>query len=237
LDLTVFPTSCFGRDDGEALIFLNGGTPPYTIDYPAALISGNEIRLPDLSARDYDMEVKDRNGCSVFLNFSIDSPDPFPVDIKIQKPSCPGQDNGELMVVPDNRFAPYIYSWEFDNSGNQILENVPRGVYNVTVTDNRGCQGFGLGEMKETSPLVRMPTGYRLDEGLFSAVSNCELDFNLSVFNRWGQLIYSGNTGWDGKLGDTFAPLGTYSYLFQYKFNLNGEFVEKEQRGVFTIIR
>jgi hypothetical protein len=237
LDLTTSPTSCFGRDDGEALIVINGGTAPYTIDFPAALISGNEISLPDLAARDYELEVKDQNGCSVFLIFSIDSPDPFPVDVKIQKPSCPDQDNGELMVVPDNGFGPYLYSWEFDNSGNQILENVPRGVYNVTVIDNRGCQGFGIGEMKETPPLVRMPTGYRLDEGLFSAVSNCDLDFNLSVFNRWGQLIYSGNAGWDGKLGDSFAPLGTYSYLFQYKFNLNGEVVEKEQRGVFTIIR
>ncbi|MFD2201413.1 PKD domain-containing protein [Shivajiella indica] len=237
VSLSLTPTSCFGRSDGETSIIVRGGTAPYSIDYPFAIISGNEIKLPDLEGQEYDFEVRDANGCSIPISFVIDSPEPYMVDVNIEKPSCPGQNNGKLIVLPDNQFGPYIYLWDFDNSGNQILENVPRGVYNVTVTDRRGCQGFGIGEMKESTPLVRMPTGYRLDEGLFSAVSNCDLDFTLSVFNRWGQLIYSGDSGWDGKYGDTPVPLGTYSYLFQYVYNLNGEVFEKEIRGVFTIIR
>jgi hypothetical protein len=236
-DIATFPTSCFGRNNGEATIFITGGTAPYTIDYPAALISGNEIKLTGLVGQAYDLEVKDANGCSLSVPFLIDSPAPYIVEVKIQKPSCPGQNNGELMVIMDNQFGPYLYSWEFDNSGNQTLENVPRGVYNVTLTDSRGCEGFGIGEMKDSPPLVRMPTGYRVEEGLFSAVSNCELEFTLSVFNRWGQLIYSGNTGWDGKYRDTPVPLGTYTYLLQYNYNLNGEAVQKDQRGVFTVIQ
>jgi len=237
VSISAFSTSCFGRQDGEAVFFMEGGTAPYTVNFATAILSGNEIRIPDLAGDAYNLEVKDANGCSLTIPFLIDSPEPYLVDIKIQKPSCPDQNNGELMAIPDNQFGPYLYFWEFDNSGNQILENVPRGIYNVKIIDRRGCEGFGIGEMKESSPIVRMPTGYRFEEGLFSAVSNCELDFTLSVFNRWGQLIYSGNTGWDGKYNNTPVPLGSYSYLFQYRYNLNGEHVEKEQRGVFTIIQ
>jgi hypothetical protein len=237
VSISTFSTSCFGRQDGEAVFFIQGGTEPYSVNFTSALLSTNEVRLPDLGGGSYNLEVIDANGCALSIPFLIDSPEPYVVDVKIQKPSCPDQDNGELMVIPDNQFGPYLYFWEYDNSGNQILENVPRGIYSVTIIDRRGCEGFGIGEMKESSPIVRMPTGYRFEEGLFSAVSNCELNFTLSVFNRWGQLIYSGNTGWDGKYNNIPVPLGSYSYLFQYRYNLNGELVEKEQRGVFTIIQ
>ncbi|WP_423779170.1 gliding motility-associated C-terminal domain-containing protein [Algoriphagus aquimarinus] len=65
---------------------------------------------------------------------------------------------------------------------------------------------------------------------------NCELNFNLWIYNRWGQLIYTGSDGWDGLVNGGNALPGTYTFLMQYSFPLDGEMQTVEKRGSFTLI-
>lgn len=61
-------------------------------------------------------------------------------------------------------------------------------------------------------------------------------DFTLSIFNRWGQKIYTSNDideGWDGTVNGT--PQNMDTYLFVAKFRINGE--EREEEGQFSLIR
>ena len=122
--------------------------------------------------------------------------------------------------------------------GNQLI-GVPKGNYNISVTDNQGCISLGVGVVKEVAPEVRMPTGFAPgnEEELFMGVSNCEIQFELWIFNRWGQLIYSGPSGWDGSVSGELAPTGSYTYLIQYSFPLDGEMTTEEKRGAFALIR
>jgi gliding motility-associated-like protein len=63
--------------------------------------------------------------------------------------------------------------------------------------------------------------------------------YNLSIFDRWGGLIYHENnllsndnqTGWDGKLNNSFAQSGVYIY----KIVLDGN--DKPILGTITIIQ
>ena len=48
-------------------------------------------------------------------------------------------------------------------------------------------------------------------------------DFQLQVFSRTGQLLYKGNSGWDGMYKGKVMPQGTYSYLVRRKMN-SGEY-------------
>ena len=64
-----------------------------------------------------------------------------------------------------------------------------------------------------------------------------DANFSLSIFDRWGQLVYhSGNPkeGWDGKLNGKDCDMGTYYYNFKAKC-LTGH--EETAKGAFTLIR
>jgi gliding motility-associated-like protein len=56
----------------------------------------------------------------------------------------------------------------------------------------------------------------------FQAISLCELeDYNLSIFNRWGQMIYNTNIlgdKWDGTYKRLNCETGVYVYSLRYKF-------------------
>jgi hypothetical protein len=230
-------TTCFGKHDGGAVIKVNGGTAPYTINLPTNSINGNIINVFDLEGRPYKLEIKDANGCILPVNFIIVSPLPLEVNVRIHKLACPGEANGELVAENQGGNAPFKYYWELSNSTQSLLQGVPRGKHKVTVEDSRGCVSFGTGEMLEADPIVRMPTGFNPKEGIFEAVSNCALTFELVIFNRWGELIYFGNVGWDGKVNNELAPNGSYTYVFSYNFVLNGEPERRQIKGSFILIR
>ncbi|MCH7414266.1 PKD domain-containing protein [Belliella sp. R4-6] len=236
--ISMVPTSCFGRNDGEAILEIQGGVSPYTINLETSTFQGNQISLFDLEGRSYELEITDANGCILATTFTIDSPLPLDVDVRIEKFACPGESNGELIADPQSLNAPYSFIWGFDNSDQFILQGIPRGDYDVTVVDNRGCISFGSGEMLEADPIVRMPTGFNPKDGVFEAVANCEdLNYELVVYTRWGELIHKGTSGWDGKINEEDAPLGTYSYMFSYNYILNDEPKSKQIPGSFTLIR
>ncbi|MFM7299637.1 MAG: gliding motility-associated C-terminal domain-containing protein, partial [Crocinitomicaceae bacterium] len=44
----------------------------------------------------------------------------------------------------------------------------------------------------------------------------------ISIFNRWGELIYSSENldfSWDGTFKDKQVPIGTYTWMLKYKRN------------------
>jgi gliding motility-associated-like protein len=45
------------------------------------------------------------------------------------------------------------------------------------------------------------------------------MNFNILIFNRWGELIFESNNSngyWDGTYGNTICPLGIYTYKLQF---------------------
>lgn len=51
-------------------------------------------------------------------------------------------------------------------------------------------------------------------------------DFNLKIYNRWGQLIFESNNveeGWDGTFGETLVSDGVYNWKIEFKSISNDE--------------
>lgn len=230
-------TTCYGREDGLAYISISGGVQPYEIDFEWATIVANEITLENLAGLPQSFTVTDANGCTLPINFTVPSPEPNVVGISIAKYSCPGESNGELVISDVRGTGPFTYSWGFDNSLGASLTGIPKGIYEVSVTDSFGCISEGIGEMLEDAPQIRMPTGYDPREDFYGPVANCDFDFTMQIYNRWGNLLYSGNSNWDGKVNGEDAPLGTYTYRLSYSIPVNGEIVQRELTGYFTLIR
>lgn len=231
-------TSCYGKPDGSLNFEIEGGVPPYTLDFDGIKSFSDQLALDNLAQGKYEWVINDANGCSIPVAFEIVSPAAAKVEVRLEKPACPGGSNGELFAFPVGGIAPYVYTWDNHPAlGSQLL-GVPKGNYNVSVTDRTGCISLGTGEVRESSPLVRMPSGFNpREETLFQGVSNCEIDFELWIYNRWGQLIYSGISGWDGSVEGEEVPTGSYSYLMRYTFPLEGKIEVVDKRGTFALIR
>ncbi len=62
-------------------------------------------------------------------------------------------------------------------------------------------------------------------------------DFKFFVYNRWGNVIYSGTSitdGWDGKYNGVPQEIGTYYYLITFKREGTGA---GDMKGDFTLVR
>ncbi|MFD2201412.1 PKD domain-containing protein [Shivajiella indica] len=229
--------SCFDSEDGFATLNIKGGVPPYRVDKESVLIMGSSVQLFNLSRGDYNIKVFDAAKCEFEVNFSVGSPEPITAEFEIEKVACPGISSGVLTIVPSGGVAPYTITWDWDGTTGTSLSNIPFGTYSVSVVDANGCSQSFIGEMQEAEPQLRMPTGYNPSDGLYQGISNCEVNYKLMIYNKWGQLLFVGTDGWDGKFNGEEAPMGTYTYMIEYSFNLEGQILTKQQRGIFTLVR
>ncbi|WP_230981458.1 PKD domain-containing protein [Echinicola salinicaeni] len=238
--IQVVGTSCYGKEDGELRVQVSGGVPPYRVDYESASFQSNEFYLTNLAGGEQAYFITDANNCQVNISLEVPSPEPILVDIELVKKSCPGESTGVLLAVPSGGNGPFTYTWDYDQSTGARIEGLPKGIYSVSVLDQNGCISLGAAEMPEAAPIVRMPTGFNpTDDGeysLFQLISNCNLDYALSIYNRWGELIYSGAAPWNGRVNDNLATSGSYTYLIEYTYILEGNSITEQQRGVFTVV-
>lgn len=231
-------TSCFGKKDGIIDVQVQGGVPPYSINVFGENQFSAQIQLGNLGAGQYNWKVIDANGCSIPLDFEITTPPALLVDVRLEKPACPGGSNGELFVFPSGGSGPFVYRWANPSLNGQFIVGLAKGIYDVEVEDNQGCVSLGKGTVPEEAPKIRMPNAYAPgSEGTFQGVSNCATPFEMLIYNRWGQLIYAGSEGWDGKVDGKEAPLGTYSYTVSYFYQLEGKSEVETKKGVFLLVK
>ena len=90
-------------------------------------------------------------------------------------------------------------------------------------------------------PNAFSPNGDELNDN-FGVFSSGNLAFfEMNIFDRWGQLIFSTNDQnekWDGKINGKSAPVGVYVYKVNYQFKDEGINSEKQKHtGTLTLLR
>jgi gliding motility-associated-like protein len=63
--------------------------------------------------------------------------------------------------------------------------------------------------------------------------------FRMSIYNRWGKLIYSSNNpeiGWDGSFKNVLQSSGTYVYMIEYAYYGQDQ-QPLLQKGVLTLLQ
>ena len=61
--------------------------------------------------------------------------------------------------------------------------------------------------------------------------------FNMQIFNRWGQIVFSSNDiliGWDGKLNGAVCPEGDYTWVIFYEYDKK---TRTSNKGILTLLR
>ena len=91
-------------------------------------------------------------------------------------------------------------------------------------------------------PNAFSPNGDGVND-FFTVFGQAVLDYEIRVFNRWGELVYLsddagevGNTadGWDGRYRGEPQPLGTYVYTITAT---GGDGVTVQRTGQVTLVR
>ena len=78
---------------------------------------------------------------------------------------------------------------------------------------------------------------------VFKVYSNCViLEFNLTIYDRWGSTIYKQDTiakdnliNWDYQKSK--VATGTYFYIINYRFQNDGPNANKTLKGALTLLR
>ena len=73
---------------------------------------------------------------------------------------------------------------------------------------------------------------------IFLPLSSVPIDYELTIFNRWGENIFTTNNkiggGWNGKLKDgSYAQDGTYVWYLTYK---DGDGLKQKKKGTVAVI-
>lgn len=143
----VSPT-CNGLSDGFVEAEAIGGTVPYNYEWdsnPAQYAS----MATNLPAGTYNVTVTDSNGCQGFASVDLIEPAPLTADIQILGNNiCYGDSSGVAQGQGVGGVQPYTYAWSTGDS-TAIINDLPAGFYDLTVTDFNGCQAFNTVEIIE----------------------------------------------------------------------------------------
>ncbi len=129
-------TNCYGSNDGEAEVTMTGGTSPYTYNWSNGDITNIANDLP---AGTHCVTVLDDNNCSVDTCLIIDQPDAIDVVMDVTDESCNGHCDGVITAIVTGGAPGYSYNWS-NASTSDTNDNLCVGVYQLTVTDNNGCE-------------------------------------------------------------------------------------------------
>lgn len=136
--------------------------------------------------------------------------------------------------------TPGYASYEWNTGDTIYYVNVTQeGEYTVTMKTTEGCQSIESVYMLETFVPIQVPNAFTPNgDGLndiFKPVVNTELvrQYRLSIYNKWGQLIFETNNagkGWDGEN----AMPGVYVWVISYANRVGRVF---EMRGRVTLVK
>ncbi|WP_375583873.1 gliding motility-associated C-terminal domain-containing protein [Cyclobacterium xiamenense] len=238
---------------GEAWIEITGGSGDV---FDIAWNTGDRNVLETQFFEDgvIEVRVRDENGCSVEVSEVVTMPLAFSNASFVYTVLSTGVE-GEILVNDPVQFRDQtlgnVFTWDWDfGDGTKSNEQHPihaytrPGTYTIRLTtfDVLGC----VSETEQTVEVVSSyrilipnafsPNGDGLNDRFVPKLRGID-DFEMHVFNKWGELVYSSfsqeDAGWDGTLNGKLSPNGNYVYKIIFTA-VDGE--TGSRTGVFTLI-
>ncbi len=229
------PVSCIGDNDGTAeVIVVNPGSGiSFNWSHDASLTTP---LAHNLFAQDYTVTVTEPGTCTLTVLISVGiGPDAYPeVSLGNDTVICSGS---EILLSP-GAFASY--QWQDYSTDSFFIVKEP-GEYSVQITNSAGCKTSDTLVVIEDCindiiiPNAFTPNGDAKNETLIVFGSETS-EFNMYIFDRWGELIYSSadrNINWDGNYKGNPVEEGFYNYIVNYSIGK----IEKTKKGSIFLLR
>jgi len=136
VDSSVSDVTCSGGNNGAINLSVTGGTLPYQYQWSNGQTSQG---IFNLSNGNYNVTVKDFNGCQKQLSFTIDQPqNPLIVNATTVNSSSGSTADGSIDITVTGGVSSYTYLWS-NGSITEDLNGLLPGAYLVTIYDANGC--------------------------------------------------------------------------------------------------
>lgn len=147
-DTTTGQVLVLGAGSYNSASFLSCNGEPIQIGYRPLLgatyrwiagsVSDSTISNPWVSqSGDYMVSITADLGCSQVDTFHVDFRHMID-SIIVNHPTCPGDSNGRIVVVPNSSTSPDVrYIWDGTNTSDSIYDHLTEGFYYLTIVDGR----------------------------------------------------------------------------------------------------
>ncbi|MFM2135914.1 MAG: hypothetical protein RL021_1314, partial [Bacteroidota bacterium] len=197
------PVSCYGYTDGSASVSVTGGTGVYS--YAWSPVAGSGSTITALTAGSYSVTLTDAAGCTSSVQVTVPEPPPVTLSITDGSVSCFGAIDGQLQAIASGGNGTFQYAWMPGNLNGSNLNNLPAGIYNLTVTDQNNCTLTGVGTVTEPGPLSLQGSGSPV------LCIGQQVTLTASVVGGTQPYTYTWNTGAGGD-SITVSPGSSTSY-------------------------
>jgi len=108
---------------------------PYTVSWNTGDTS---LSLNNVASGNYEAIVRDAAGCLGVFTTKIDNLELISATTVIAHPMCSGEGSGSIELVAEGGHGFFTYSWSNGSMSNNMY-NLTAGIYEVTMTDGKGC--------------------------------------------------------------------------------------------------
>ena len=141
LEVDVTPPSCAGGADGMVLLFPDGGSSVFDVQFNGELVNV-EVPVTGLSAGTYPVYVSDDSGCEAEFDVVVDDLPEVTLEVWVlEEAPCAGG-TGDIALTAAGGVGPYSVEGAFGNETFDLdipLDGIPAGSGMVTIVDANGC--------------------------------------------------------------------------------------------------
>lgn len=246
IDTVVVPITCYQYTDGVIRVIAQNGTPGYTY-----LWSNGETDAVNAQLGDgiYSVTVSDAHNCSVSTTVVLNEQPQYTLVLDTVAEVFLGQTVTLSAQAVNGNPASWLWTPANDLSC-ATCPTTEAGPYNnmryvVESVDDKGCRATAVvnvivnGKYEVFVPNVFSPNGDGAND-YFEVFGNKEAwkQFEVTVFNRWGEKVYESsdmNFKWDGIFKGELQNPGVYVYTVKLVYLNN--YTDKMYKGTLTLIR
>ncbi len=158
---------------------------------------------------------------------------------------------GPVIITTETTYSEY--NWLVGSTSPELQVDTA-GLYWLTVTDNNNCKAsdsiriFCDTVLRNDELSIWLPNAFSPDGDQINDVFSAKITpdvvpaaFNMKIFNKWGEEIYSSDDitkGWDGTFKGKPCASDLYTYIVTFTAPDNYYFVQKSpQRGVVMLYK
>jgi gliding motility-associated-like protein len=188
----------------------------------------------------YSLYVEDSMQCNNAISYEV---------MVIPSPEIAFAEYDTLWVDPgyllEAGYGAYYYIWNTGETSESIIIDTIGG-YNVEVISYEGCKSTDAIQILWGGTPFYMPNAFTPNgdgqNDYFAPVPkyNFVNRYHMTIYNRWGQLIFETNdinNGWDGTYQDNPCMMGAYVYRIVYEDFGNEPMGAKVIEGTVMVVR
>lgn len=168
--LSIGQPSCNGFCNGTLNVFLNNGTPPYTVTVnsgPSTFTTGatgGPKTYTSLCAGVNTFQIVDTKGCSTTSFVTINQPAPLVTNSVVSNVACFAACNGSVTISPTGGTANYTVAFSpggtftLGSGGTASSASLCPIPFTATVTDSKGCLATVSGSITQPTSVTVVST-------------------------------------------------------------------------------